>query len=173
MSHGERMLEIVGGVGPTVNRLHLKTQMEQFGQVDVVHMGNRNNPEAEPPKVRFVKAEHAQKALDAINAQTVCVNGVFIQARFKESKGAGRGGGSGGTSTSRGKDPPADRAEFSSRDVMSSRKEPSRSRERRDSRARERRDRSRSRDRRSRDRRSRDRGRGRSRSDSRDRRRRR
>eukprot|EP00930_Biecheleria_cincta_P007585 TRINITY_DN10880_c0_g1_i3.p1 TRINITY_DN10880_c0_g1~~TRINITY_DN10880_c0_g1_i3.p1 ORF type:complete len:168 (-),score=24.91 TRINITY_DN10880_c0_g1_i3:35-538(-) len=92
MSHGERMIEIIGGVGPTV---------------DVVHMGNRMNPEQEPPKVRFVKSDSADRALQEINAGTVCVNGVFIKARYKETKGKGKG-----------RDGPSRDLDISSRDLM-------------------------------------------------------
>ena len=56
-------LQIIDGMVPGINRLAtwplkastnraeaLKGHMEQFGQVDLVHMGNRQNPEDEPPK---------------------------------------------------------------------------------------------------------------------------
>lgn len=123
--------------------------MEQFGQVDVVHMGNRMNPEQEPPKVRFVKADSAERALQEINAGTVCVNGVFIKARYKETKGKGKG-----------KDAGRD-VDISSRDLLS---EKSRHQDRSRSRDNDRGGRS---DIRSDVRRSREEPRGRGRSDSR------
>ena len=45
-------IQIIECVVPVINRLALKGHMEQFGQVDLVHMGDRQNPEEEPPKVR-------------------------------------------------------------------------------------------------------------------------
>eukprot|EP00442_Polarella_glacialis_P048849 CAMPEP_0115134980 /NCGR_PEP_ID=MMETSP0227-20121206/55431_1 /TAXON_ID=89957 /ORGANISM="Polarella glacialis, Strain CCMP 1383" /LENGTH=167 /DNA_ID=CAMNT_0002541587 /DNA_START=65 /DNA_END=569 /DNA_ORIENTATION=+ len=84
-------IQIIEGVVAGINRLALKGNMEQFGQVDLVHMGNRQNPEEEPPKVRFNTVESAQRALEAINSGQVCIDGMIMKARFMEGKGRGRG----------------------------------------------------------------------------------
>eukprot|EP00442_Polarella_glacialis_P050704 CAMPEP_0115072396 /NCGR_PEP_ID=MMETSP0227-20121206/14206_1 /TAXON_ID=89957 /ORGANISM="Polarella glacialis, Strain CCMP 1383" /LENGTH=165 /DNA_ID=CAMNT_0002459137 /DNA_START=164 /DNA_END=662 /DNA_ORIENTATION=- len=84
-------IQIIEGIVAGINRLALKGHMEQFGQVDLVHMGNRQNPEEEPAKVRFATAESAQRALDAINSGQVCIDGMIMKARFMEGKGRGRG----------------------------------------------------------------------------------
>ncbi|CAJ1352376.1 unnamed protein product [Effrenium voratum] len=84
-------IQITEGMVPGINRLALKGHMEQFGQVDLVHMGNRQNPEEEPPKVRFSTPEAAQRALDAINAGQVVIDGMLLKAQFMQGKGRGRG----------------------------------------------------------------------------------
>eukprot|EP00931_Biecheleriopsis_adriatica_P093348 TRINITY_DN67094_c0_g1_i1.p1 TRINITY_DN67094_c0_g1~~TRINITY_DN67094_c0_g1_i1.p1 ORF type:complete len:174 (+),score=40.63 TRINITY_DN67094_c0_g1_i1:197-718(+) len=84
-------IQIIEGMVSGINRLALKGHMEQFGQVDLVHMGNRQNPEEEPPKVRFSSADSAQKALDAINSGQVVIDGMLLKARFMQGKGTGRG----------------------------------------------------------------------------------
>ncbi|CAE7552512.1 APUM3 [Symbiodinium pilosum] len=84
-------IQIVEGVVPGINRLALKGHMEQFGQVDLVHMGNRQNPEEEPPKVRFSTPEAAQRALEAINGGQVVIDGMLLKAQYMQGKGRGRG----------------------------------------------------------------------------------
>ncbi|CAK9029278.1 Pumilio-like 3 [Durusdinium trenchii] len=84
-------IQIIEGMVPGINRLALKGHMEQFGQVDLVHMGNRQNPEEEPPKVRFSTPEAAQRALDAINAGQVVIDGMLLKAQYMQGKGRGRG----------------------------------------------------------------------------------
>ncbi|CAL1166120.1 unnamed protein product [Cladocopium goreaui] len=84
-------IQIIEGMVPGINRLALKGHMEQFGQVDLVHMGDRQNPEEEPPKVRFSTPEAAQRALDAINAGQVVIDGMLLKAQFMQGKGRGRG----------------------------------------------------------------------------------
>lgn len=61
-------IEITGGVGETTSRMWLKQEMERFGRVDVCHMGNRMNPQEEPPWVRFYEPQGAEGALAAIRA---------------------------------------------------------------------------------------------------------
>mmetsp|Transcript_48841 Transcript_48841/g.87965 ORF Transcript_48841/g.87965 Transcript_48841/m.87965 type:complete len:155 (+) Transcript_48841:139-603(+) len=84
-------IQIIEGMVSGINRLALKGHMEQFGQVDLVHMGNRQNPEEEPPKVRFNTPESAQKALEAINSGQVVIDGMLLKAQFMQGKGRGRG----------------------------------------------------------------------------------
>ncbi|CAE7867112.1 APUM1 [Symbiodinium microadriaticum] len=79
-------IQITEGVVPGINRLALKGHMEQFGQVDLVHMGNRQNPE----EVRFSTPEAAQ-ALEAINAGQVVIDGMLLKAQYMQGKGRGRG----------------------------------------------------------------------------------
>merc|ERR1712190_576323 len=63
-----RAISIIGEVR---SRLSLKNEMERFGRVEICYMGNRHNPSADPPWVRFEKATSAQAALTAINAGQV------------------------------------------------------------------------------------------------------
>merc|ERR1719158_485287 len=76
--------------------------MERFGEVDVCHMGNREDPTAEPPWVRFTRPDAAEKALAAIQTGEVFVDGNAIRAELKMSAkrdkgkgGSGKGGRSG------------------------------------------------------------------------------
>ncbi|CAK0894465.1 unnamed protein product [Prorocentrum cordatum] len=57
--------------------------MQQFGAVDVVFMGNRHDPTAEPPWVRFEKASSAVAACNAINAGQVMFEGQPAKAELK------------------------------------------------------------------------------------------
>mmetsp|Transcript_60167 Transcript_60167/g.130487 ORF Transcript_60167/g.130487 Transcript_60167/m.130487 type:complete len:153 (-) Transcript_60167:92-550(-) len=74
----------------SVNRVALKAQMEQFGEVSVCHMGNRSNPDEEPAKVRFPNPSHAEAALTAIQAGKIYLDGVQLQAEWWSGKKAPR-----------------------------------------------------------------------------------
>lgn len=74
-------IQITGGV--VGSRLWLKTAMEKFGRVEVVHTGNRQDPTGEPPWVRFGAASAAEKALEAINNGLVLLDGATLTAEFK------------------------------------------------------------------------------------------
>ncbi|CAK0845664.1 unnamed protein product, partial [Prorocentrum cordatum] len=58
-------IEFTGGCGATTTRMVLKREMERFGHVDVCHMGNRDNPKAEPPWVRFASSTAADAAVES------------------------------------------------------------------------------------------------------------
>lgn len=79
-------IEITGGVGETTSRMWLKQEMERFGRVDVCHMGNRMNPQEEPPWVRFYEPQGAEGALAAIKAGQVFVDGLMLQAEYKSGR---------------------------------------------------------------------------------------
>jgi len=80
-----RTIQITEGTVGT--RLWLKKEMEKFGRVEVCHTGNRQNPVAEPPWVRFEKMSSVEVALQAINSGQVFFDGLPIKA---ESKTNGR-----------------------------------------------------------------------------------
>eukprot|EP00438_Fugacium_kawagutii_P015372 Skav225132 [mRNA] locus=scaffold1056:57871:60964:+ [translate_table: standard] len=80
-------LEIVGGCGASTTRMILKREMERFGSVEVCHMGNRDNVEKEPPRVRFSDPSAADAALEAIKMGQVVIDGVIIKAVKSERKG--------------------------------------------------------------------------------------
>lgn len=79
-----RTIQITGGVVGT--RLWLKQEMERFGRVEVCHTGNRQNPEAEPPWVRFEKMSSVEVALQAIAAGQVLFDGNPIKATLKAAR---------------------------------------------------------------------------------------
>jgi len=79
-----RTIQITGGVVGT--RLWLKQEMSRFGRVEVCHTGNRQNPEAEPPWVRFEKMSSVEIALQAINAGQVLYDGNPIKAELKSTR---------------------------------------------------------------------------------------
>lgn len=64
-------------------RLWLKSEMERFGRVEVCHTGNRNNQVAEPTWVRFEKLSSVERALSAINAGQVLLEGTPIKAEMR------------------------------------------------------------------------------------------
>lgn len=76
-----RTIQIIEGV--VRSRLTLKAEMERFGRVEVCYMGNRHDPSAEPPMVRFEKAVSADLALQAINSGQVVFDGGTAKAVFK------------------------------------------------------------------------------------------
>uniref|UniRef100_A0A7S4V566 RRM domain-containing protein n=1 Tax=Alexandrium monilatum TaxID=311494 RepID=A0A7S4V566_9DINO len=78
-----RTIEITDGVLPTTTRNWLKKEMEQFGEVDVCHMGNRENPREEPPWVRFCEPRSAEKAMAAIMEGKVYLDGLQIKAELR------------------------------------------------------------------------------------------
>eukprot|EP00434_Breviolum_minutum_P018050 symbB.v1.2.015916.t1/scaffold1171.1/size134081/11 len=75
MAMAGRSLQFTGGIFIQTTRMYLKKAMERFGEVEVCHMGNRNNPEEEPPWVRFLTEKAAQDALDALDKGEVYVDG--------------------------------------------------------------------------------------------------
>ncbi|CAL1164761.1 unnamed protein product [Cladocopium goreaui] len=110
-----RTLQFIGGVFVQTTRMYLKQAMERFGEVEVCHMGNRNNPEEEPPWVRFMTEKAAQDALDALNKGEVFVDGNQLKAQWRPARG-GKG---------EGRRPPPEKdqmhrrdLDFSSRDMM-------------------------------------------------------
>eukprot|EP00435_Cladocopium_sp_Y103_P055755 s615_g18.t1 len=82
-----RTLQFIGGVFVQTTRMYLKQAMERFGEVEVCHMGNRNNPEEEPPWVRFMTEKAAQDALDALNKGEVYVDGNQLKAQWRPARG--------------------------------------------------------------------------------------
>eukprot|EP00416_Gambierdiscus_australes_P038286 CAMPEP_0171104674 /NCGR_PEP_ID=MMETSP0766_2-20121228/61136_1 /TAXON_ID=439317 /ORGANISM="Gambierdiscus australes, Strain CAWD 149" /LENGTH=202 /DNA_ID=CAMNT_0011565339 /DNA_START=149 /DNA_END=758 /DNA_ORIENTATION=+ len=80
-----RTIEITDGVYSTTTRNWLKKEMEQFGEVDVCHMGNRDNPQEEPPWVRFCDPRSAEKAMAAIQAGQVFLDGLMIKAELRSA----------------------------------------------------------------------------------------
>merc|ERR1712072_158637 len=58
--------------------------MEKFGRVETVYMGNRHDPSAEPPLVRFENAASAEVALQAINSNQVFFDGLPVKAELKK-----------------------------------------------------------------------------------------
>mmetsp|Transcript_6237 Transcript_6237/g.17571 ORF Transcript_6237/g.17571 Transcript_6237/m.17571 type:complete len:148 (-) Transcript_6237:94-537(-) len=133
----------VTGVTDTTSRISLKKAMEQFGEVDYCHMGNRG---VDMPIVRFRTQGDAEKALEHIKAGQVWLDGFVIGGDWKGSRPVvarpqtrGGGGTKGGHSPeSRGS------MDMTSRDLLSARLGQSRERDRK-SRSRHRRRRSRSR----------------------------
>mmetsp|Transcript_38469 Transcript_38469/g.90464 ORF Transcript_38469/g.90464 Transcript_38469/m.90464 type:complete len:181 (+) Transcript_38469:77-619(+) len=85
-------IEFTGGVVSTTSRLWLKREMERFGEVDVCHMGNRDNPVEEPPWVRFKDSQAAEKALEAIKNSQVVLDGNVLEAEWKANRRGGGGG---------------------------------------------------------------------------------
>lgn len=83
-TYESRTIQITGGVVGT--RLWLKQEMSRFGRVEVCHTGNRQNPEAEPPWVRFEKMSSVETALNAIAAGQVLFDGMPIKAELKASR---------------------------------------------------------------------------------------
>merc|ERR1712113_909493 len=79
-----RTIQITEGV--VRSRLTLKSEMERFGRVEVCYMGNRHDPLAEPPWVRFEKASSADLALQAINSDQVVFDGGTVRAEFKKGR---------------------------------------------------------------------------------------
>merc|ERR1712070_762878 len=87
MGFESRTINIYPPPGAAVaNRIWLKGQMEQFGRVEICHTGNRMNPEAEPPWVRFVTTGSAESALQAINAGQVLMDGQAMRAEMKSNR---------------------------------------------------------------------------------------
>mmetsp|Transcript_77542 Transcript_77542/g.179757 ORF Transcript_77542/g.179757 Transcript_77542/m.179757 type:complete len:176 (+) Transcript_77542:155-682(+) len=80
-----RTIEITDGVYSTTTRNWLKKEMEQFGEVDVCHMGKRDNPQEEPPWVRFCDPRSAEKAMAAIQAGQVFLDGLMIKAELRSA----------------------------------------------------------------------------------------
>mmetsp|Transcript_29117 Transcript_29117/g.53113 ORF Transcript_29117/g.53113 Transcript_29117/m.53113 type:complete len:166 (+) Transcript_29117:91-588(+) len=80
-------IEITSGVPESCTRMVLKREMERFGQVDVCHMGNRQDPTNEPPWVRFANAKSADAALTAIKANEVFIDGIIIAADRSNKRG--------------------------------------------------------------------------------------
>lgn len=80
-------IEITEGVVESTTRMWLKREMERFGQVEVCHMGNRQNPKGEPPWVRFASSKSAEQALDAIKKGEVFVDGIQIKAERSNKRG--------------------------------------------------------------------------------------
>lgn len=80
----QRTIQITEGV--VRSRLQLKSEMERFGRVETVYMGNRHDPQAEPPLVRFQTSANAASALEAINAGSVLFDGLTVKAAFKTDK---------------------------------------------------------------------------------------
>jgi len=76
-----RTIAITAGTVGT--RLWLKKEMERFGRVEVCHTGNRSNPEAEPPWVRFEKASSAETCMIAMKAGQVILDGGPILGELK------------------------------------------------------------------------------------------
>mmetsp|Transcript_52553 Transcript_52553/g.113711 ORF Transcript_52553/g.113711 Transcript_52553/m.113711 type:complete len:156 (-) Transcript_52553:88-555(-) len=79
-------LEITSGVVETTSRMWLKKEMERFGPVDVCHMGNRSNPQEEPPWVRFVNPQSCEDALASVKAGQVFLDGLMVQAQYKSGR---------------------------------------------------------------------------------------
>eukprot|EP00429_Kryptoperidinium_foliaceum_P133487 CAMPEP_0176284556 /NCGR_PEP_ID=MMETSP0121_2-20121125/51911_1 /TAXON_ID=160619 /ORGANISM="Kryptoperidinium foliaceum, Strain CCMP 1326" /LENGTH=225 /DNA_ID=CAMNT_0017625005 /DNA_START=54 /DNA_END=728 /DNA_ORIENTATION=+ len=77
----------ITGCSTSTTRMILKREMERFGHVDVCHMGNRDNPSAEPPWVRFADPKAADSALDAIKAGLVIIDGFAINAQKSNRRG--------------------------------------------------------------------------------------
>merc|ERR1712217_455240 len=75
--------------GTVTTRLWLKKEMERFGRVEVCHTGNRMNPLAEPPWVRFATTTAAEVALKCISEGQVLVDGVPVTAVMKPTGGGG------------------------------------------------------------------------------------
>lgn len=80
-----RTIQIIEG--EVTSRLKLKGEMEKFGRVETVYMGNRHEVSSDPPMVRFALAAHAEMALNTINSGQVCFDGVPIRAQFKTGGG--------------------------------------------------------------------------------------
>lgn len=76
-----RTIQITGRI--VSSRIWLKKEMERFGRVEVCHTGNRQNPEGEPPWVRFEKTSSAEVALQAINSGQVLLEGEPLTAEMK------------------------------------------------------------------------------------------
>mmetsp|Transcript_120760 Transcript_120760/g.327704 ORF Transcript_120760/g.327704 Transcript_120760/m.327704 type:complete len:183 (+) Transcript_120760:91-639(+) len=80
-------IEFTGGCGATTTRMVLKREMERFGHVDVCHMGNRDNPKAEPPWVRFASSTAADAAVEAIQRGEIIVDGMTLTAQKSTRRG--------------------------------------------------------------------------------------
>lgn len=77
-----RTIQIIEGA--VRSRLQLKGEMEKFGRVETVYMGNRHDPSAEPPLVKFEQIASAEAALNAINTGQVFFDGMPVKAQMKE-----------------------------------------------------------------------------------------
>lgn len=71
---------------PIFSRLWLKQEFQKYGRVDVAHTGNRQNPKAEPPWVRFSSQSGAEAALKAIENGTCLCEGKRIKAEKRADK---------------------------------------------------------------------------------------
>lgn len=58
--------------------------MEKFGRVETVYMGNRHDPTAEPPMVRFATTASAEMALAAMTAGQVIFDGMLVKGEMKQ-----------------------------------------------------------------------------------------
>lgn len=72
--------------GTVRSRLQLKGEMEKFGRVETVYMGNRHDPSSEPPMVRFESTASAEIALAAINSGQVFFDGMPVRAALKQGR---------------------------------------------------------------------------------------
>lgn len=59
--------------------------MEKYGRVETVYMGNRHDPSAEPPMVRFESVASAENALAALAAGQVIFDGMLVKGELKSS----------------------------------------------------------------------------------------
>eukprot|EP00930_Biecheleria_cincta_P046056 TRINITY_DN31767_c0_g1_i1.p1 TRINITY_DN31767_c0_g1~~TRINITY_DN31767_c0_g1_i1.p1 ORF type:complete len:191 (+),score=28.88 TRINITY_DN31767_c0_g1_i1:79-651(+) len=75
-------IEIIGGVHSGTKRLTLKSELERFGDIDICH--KVGDPVQHRPWVRFRDASGAQRAMDGIAKGEVRIDGVAIQAQWKE-----------------------------------------------------------------------------------------
>eukprot|EP00933_Yihiella_yeosuensis_P071534 TRINITY_DN79736_c0_g1_i1.p1 TRINITY_DN79736_c0_g1~~TRINITY_DN79736_c0_g1_i1.p1 ORF type:complete len:176 (-),score=29.91 TRINITY_DN79736_c0_g1_i1:247-774(-) len=80
-------IEFPGGCGASTTRMILKRALETYGSIEVCHMGNRDDPEREPPWVRFSDPKAADAALEAINSGQVVINGNIMKAERTTRRG--------------------------------------------------------------------------------------
>mmetsp|Transcript_83388 Transcript_83388/g.232560 ORF Transcript_83388/g.232560 Transcript_83388/m.232560 type:complete len:182 (+) Transcript_83388:110-655(+) len=73
-------IEFTAGIRDTVGRIPLKKLMEQFGEVEVCHIGTRG---VDFPFVRFKERAAADAALEASKAGRVFLDGCPIMADWK------------------------------------------------------------------------------------------
>lgn len=80
-SFENRTLQIIEGDVPS--RLRLKAEMEKFGRVETVYMGNRHDSSSDPPMIRFALSAAAEMAMHAFNTGQVVFDGNMIKAQYK------------------------------------------------------------------------------------------
>eukprot|EP00929_Paragymnodinium_shiwhaense_P113915 TRINITY_DN82220_c0_g1_i1.p1 TRINITY_DN82220_c0_g1~~TRINITY_DN82220_c0_g1_i1.p1 ORF type:complete len:231 (+),score=44.66 TRINITY_DN82220_c0_g1_i1:145-837(+) len=73
-------IEITEGIQERTSRLNLKKKMQQFGEVDACHMGNRGS---EMPLVRYKTLVAAENALNALKTGQVYLDGFKLDGEWR------------------------------------------------------------------------------------------
>lgn len=79
------IIHITAGLKYQTARWSLKMVMEVYGKIDACHMGNRDNPVAEPPWIKYQTREGAEKAMDQLTGGLVNCHGEVLRGEWRES----------------------------------------------------------------------------------------